>query len=116
MRSRHSPETVPVGPARWVALLAWALALWASQTLAILHGVAYDEQGHLHHGELFGHHDDDPAQCHLIDQLAHDAPLPALPRLVAHDFDAPIPWGEPRSQPIDAAAVAAPARAPPYRA
>jgi hypothetical protein len=116
MRSRRHPETVGVRPARWVALLACALALWASQTLALVHGVAHDEESHVHHGELFGHHDDDPAQCRLIDQLAHDAPLPATPLLAAWRFDSPAPAVWPASQPIGAAIQAARARAPPQRA
>jgi hypothetical protein len=116
MRSRRNPESIGVRPARWAALLVCALALWASQTLALLHGVAHDERGHVHHGELFGHHDDDPAQCRLVDQLAHDAPLPATPLPTAWSFDA-LPTGvEPASQPIGAAAQAALARAPPQPA
>lgn len=111
---RH--EAARAGAARWCALLACALALWASQTLALLHGVAHDERGHVHHGELFSHHDDDPSSCRLIDQLAHDAPLPAMPLPAMRLAVAPAPGVEPASQPIGAASEAALARAPPRRA
>lgn len=115
MRSRSSPDRSPVSLARWIALLTLAAALWASQSLALVHQVAH-EPGHVHDGELFAHHDDDPAQCRLIDQLAHLAPLAVPLAVVLLDVATAAIAERFASQPAGSAAEGYHARAPPTRA
>lgn len=114
MRSRSSPDRSRVSLARLVALLAMAAALWASQALALVHRVSH-EPGHAHAGELFAHHDDDPAQCRLVDQLTHLAPLTvAVPLLLLDAADAATVEMF-ASRPAGPAAEGYLARAPPVR-
>lgn len=104
-----------MSPARFVALLVMAAALWASQALALVHRASH-EPGHAHAGELFAQHDDDPAQCRLVDQLAHLAPLAvAVPLLLLDAADAAAVEMF-ASRPAGLAAEGYLARAPPFRA
>jgi hypothetical protein len=115
MRNRSSPDRARLNVARLVALLAMAAALWASQSLALVHQLAH-EPGHAHAGKLFAHHDDDPSQCRLVDQLAHLAPLAAAPVLAHLDVaGAPVAVRY-ASRPTGPAAEGYLARAPPGRA
>lgn len=112
MRSRSSPDRSRLSLARLVALLAMAAALWASQSLALVHPLTHPI-GHGHVGKLFAHHDDDPAQCRLVDQLAHLAPLALAPAASLLD----VTWSHAAtcyaSRPAGPAAEGYLARAPP---
>lgn len=115
MRNPSSRDRSAVSLARWIALLTLALALWASQSLALVHRVAH-EPGHVHDGELFAHHDDDPAQCRLVDQLAHLAPLAMPPAVLLLDVAAGAFAVRYTARPAGPAAEGYLARAPPSRA
>lgn len=115
MRNPSSRDRSAVSPARWIALLTLAAALWASQSLALVHRVAH-EPGHVHDSELFAHHDDDPAQCRLVDQLAYLAPLAVPPAVPLLDVVAVAMAVRYASRPAGPAAEGYHARAPPTRA
>ena len=110
MRSRSNPER-----SRALASLAFALALWLSQTLALAHQITR-EPGHAHSGALFAHHDDDPAQCRLLDQLNHAAPADAAMPATFVAYCGAVPALRAVSQLRAAPAAAYQARAPPARA
>lgn len=115
MRSRSSPDRSHVSLARLIALLAVAAALWASQALALVHRASH-EPGHAHAGDLFVNHDDDPAQCRLVDQLAHLAPLAVAVPLLLLDVADAVAVETFASRPVGPAAEGYLARAPPVRA
>lgn len=115
MRNRSSPDRLGVSWARLVALLTMAAALWASQTLALAHQTVH-VPGHAHTGDLFAHHDDDPAQCRLVDQLAHLAPLAVPPVLAMLDGTERAVAVHYASRPTGPAAEGYLARAPPIGA
>lgn len=92
--------------------LALALALWLAQTLALAHQIAR-EPGHAHSGALFAHHDDDPAQCRLLDQQTHAAPAGADLPVTSVAYGDAAPASLAASQRHAAPAAAYSARAPP---
>lgn len=91
-----------------------AAALWASQSLALAHQMVH-VPGHAHAGDLFAHHDDDPAQCRLVDQVAHLAPLAVPAPLATLAVAERAVSAHVASRPIGPAAEGYLARAPPFR-